>query len=238
MAVKRMFSLSVVDSDAFLDMPLTSQILYFHLSMRADDDGFVNNPKKIQRLIGATDGDAAMLLARKFVIPFDNGLIVITHWRLNNYLRADRYHPTVYQTEKSMLGIDENGAYFLDENKLGIPMVDQRYTQYSLEKNSEVKNSNSSFKKNGSNNTSLDISYIPSTDEKDNINRFVEIFNGISKTPCDEVSYETENSISNILVAYDPIEITQAFRNLASSELSIDLDCFVNNFSKAYEGNL
>ena len=237
MAVKRMFSLSVVDSDAFLDMPLTSQILYFHLSMRADDDGFVNNPKKIQRLIGATDGDAAMLLARKFVIPFDNGLIVITHWRLNNYLRADRYHPTVYQTEKSMLGIDENGAYFLDENKVGIPMVDQRYTQYRLDKDSEVKNSNSSFKKNG-NNTSLDISYIPSTDEKDNINRFVEIFNGISKVPCDEIPFETRNNISNILVAYDPIEITQAFRNLASSTLSIDLDWLVNNFSKAYEGNI
>lgn len=237
MAVKRMFSLNVVDSDAFLDMPLTSQILYFHLSMRADDDGFVNNPKKIQRLIGATDGDAAMLLARKFVIPFDNGLIVITHWRLNNYLRADRYHPTVYQTEKSMLGIDDNGAYFLDENKAGIPMVDQRYTQNRLDKKSIDENSNSSFKKNGSN-TSLNISFIPSTDEKENINRFVEIFNCISKTPCDDVSFEIRNNISSILMVYDPIEITQAFRNLASSTLSIDLDWLTNNFSKVFEGNI
>lgn len=237
MAVKRMFSLNVVDSDAFLDMPLTSQILYFHLSMRADDDGFVNNPKKIQRLIGATDGDAAMLLARKFVIPFDNGLIVITHWRLNNYLRADRYHPTVYQTEKSMLGIDDNGTYFLDENKAGIPMVDQRYTQNRLDKKSIDENSNSSFKKNGSN-TSLDISFIPSTDEKENINRFVEIFNCISKTPCDDVSFEIRNNISSILMVYDPIEITQAFRNLASSTLSIDLDWLTNNFSKVFEGNI
>jgi len=245
MAVRRMFSLNVVDSDAFLDMPLTSQALYFHLSMKADDDGFVNSPKKIQRLIGATDGDAEILVTRKFIIPFQTGVIVIRHWRLNNYLRADRYNPTVFQAEKSMLSTDENGAYFLDGNKVGIPMVDQRYPQIRLDKDSKDKNSNSSFKKDSSNNFSIDISYIPSTDEQDNINRFVEIFNSIDHvTPCTDINTQTRNNISDILMSYDPFEITTAFRHLAvpayAMTLPISLDWFADmgNFRKVFEGNV
>lgn len=135
-----MFAKTIIDSDEFLDMPLSSQALYFHLSMRADDDGFINNPKKIQRSIGATDGDAAMLIAKKFIIPFDNGVVVIKHWRINNYLRSDRYHETVYQEEKKQLRIKENGAYTLDGSEerqpFGIPMVDQADTENSIDKSS------------------------------------------------------------------------------------------------------
>lgn len=111
MAERRMFAKTIIDSDAFLEMPATSQNLYFHLSMRADDDGFVNKPKAIMRNCGAKDDDLNILFARKFVIPFDSGIVVIKHWRINNYLRNDRYRPTVYQDEKSSLYLDENNAY-------------------------------------------------------------------------------------------------------------------------------
>lgn len=111
MAERRMFSKTIVDSDAFLDMPLSTQALYFHLSMRADDDGFLNNAKKIQKIIGASDDDLKLLIIKRFVIAFDDGIIVVKHWRMNNYLRKDRYTPTVYQEEFKMLGIKDNGAY-------------------------------------------------------------------------------------------------------------------------------
>ena len=116
MAERRMFSKQVIDSDAFLDMPLTTQCLYFHLSMRADDDGFVNNPKKIQRMIGASDDDLKVLLAKQFLIPFESGIVVIRHWKLHNYLRSDRYKATQYTDEKAQLSTKPNGEY-----TVGIP---------------------------------------------------------------------------------------------------------------------
>lgn len=108
-----MFAKTIIDSDAFLDMPLSAQALYFHLSMRADDDGFVNNPKKIQRMIGASDDDYKLLIAKSFVILFDSGVIVIKHWRINNYIQKDRYKGTVYTEEKDLLSVKENGSYTL-----------------------------------------------------------------------------------------------------------------------------
>ena len=113
MAERRMFSKTIIDSDVFLDLPSTSQILYFHLGMRADDDGFVNSPKKIQRMIGCSDDDMRLLIAKSFIIPFDTGIVVIKHWRMHNYIQKDRYKPTVYIDEKGQLEIEENGAYML-----------------------------------------------------------------------------------------------------------------------------
>ena len=123
MAERRMFAKTIIDSDAFLDMPLTTQALYFHLSMRADDDGFINNPKKLQRMIGASDDDLKLLAAKDFIIPFDTGIVVIKHWKIHNYIRNDRYKPTVYQREKESLSIRENGAYIG-----GQPSVNQMAT--------------------------------------------------------------------------------------------------------------
>ncbi len=111
-----MFTQKIVDSDAFLDMPLTTQALYFHLNMRADDDGFINNPKKIQRMIGASEDDLKLLIAKRFVICFENGVIVIKHWRMHNTLRKDRYNPTTYQDQYAMLEVKENNAYTEKEN--------------------------------------------------------------------------------------------------------------------------
>lgn len=111
MAERRMFAKAIIDSDTFLDMPLSTQALYFHLSMRADDDGFINNPRKIQRSIGATDDDLKLLIAKQFTIPFESGVVVIKHWRLHNYIQKDRYKPTIYQDEKAQLSVENNGAY-------------------------------------------------------------------------------------------------------------------------------
>lgn len=106
-----MFTQKIVDSDAFLDMPLSTQALYFHLNMRADDDGFVNNSKKIQRMIGASEDDLKLLIAKRFVLAFESGVIVIKHWRMHNLLRKDRYNETQYKDEKSTLELKENGSY-------------------------------------------------------------------------------------------------------------------------------
>ena len=114
MAERRMFAKTIIDSDAFLDMPLSSQSLYFHLSMRADDEGFINNPRKIQRMIGATDDDLKLLIAKSFIIPFESGIVVIKHWKIHNYIQSDRFKPTVYTEERSLLNVKDNKAYTLD----------------------------------------------------------------------------------------------------------------------------
>ena len=106
-----MFSQKIVESDAFLDMPATSQSLYFHLGMYADDDGFVGSPKKISKIIGSNDDDMKILIAKRFVLTFENGIIVVKHWLIHNLIRSDLYHETQYKKEKSLLGLNENGAY-------------------------------------------------------------------------------------------------------------------------------
>lgn len=131
MAERRMFSKTIIDSDMFLDMPLSTQALYFHLSMRADDEGFINNPKKIQRMIGASDDDMKVLIAKQFIIPFDSGIVVIKHWRIHNYIRNDRFKPTICEEEKSHI-TERNGIYDLSKmpsiKQTGSQVVYQTYT--------------------------------------------------------------------------------------------------------------
>lgn len=111
MAERRMFAKTIIDSDAFLDMPMSTQCLYFHLSMRADDEGFINNPKKIARMVGAGEDDLKLLLAKRFILGFESGVIVIKHWKIHNLIRKDRLIETVYQEEKALLTCKENGVY-------------------------------------------------------------------------------------------------------------------------------
>ena len=111
MAERRMFAKTIIDSDAFLDMPASTQSLYFHLGMRADDDGFINNPKKISRMIAASDDDLKILIAKNFIIPFDNGIVVIKHWRIHNLIQKDRYKETVYIEQRDQLSLKENKSY-------------------------------------------------------------------------------------------------------------------------------
>lgn len=130
MAQRRMFNKTVTNNDNFLEMPASSQNLYFHLSMNADDDGFIDNWKSIMRMLGAKEDDLRVLISKQYIIPFETGVIVIRHWRLNNYLQNDRINPTTYTAEKEKLTIDNGNVYNL-------------YTKciHSIDKNSIDKNS-------------------------------------------------------------------------------------------------
>lgn len=125
MAERRMFSKQLIDSDLFLNLPTSTQNLYFHLCMRADDDGFVGNPQRIQKLIGASDIDYKLLLAQKFILEFESGVIVITHWKMHNYIRKDRYTPTIYLEEKKLITENERKEYIF---AIGVSMVNQMAT--------------------------------------------------------------------------------------------------------------
>ena len=110
MAQRRMFSMKIIDTDMFLDMPISSQLLYFHLCMRADDDGFVSSPKKIVKMVNCSDDDFKILIMKKFILPFETGICVIMHWRIHNYIQKDRYNKTLYQNEINIL-TDIDGTY-------------------------------------------------------------------------------------------------------------------------------
>jgi len=114
MAERRMFAKSVVRSDNFLDLPQTSQNLYFHLNIEADDDGFVSNPRRLMRMLGNGDDDLRVLIAKGFVISFDSGVVVVRHWKVNNYIQKDRYKPSQNLDEMAVLRTDRNNVYKLD----------------------------------------------------------------------------------------------------------------------------
>ena len=136
MAERRMFAKSIIDSDSFIDMPVTTRLLYYDLCMRGDDDGFVNSPKKIMRMIGASETDLALLIHKKFIIPFENGVVVIKHWRIHNYIRKDTYNPTNYIDEKAQLALDEKNIYHRvdDPSTTRQRSVDDPSTQVRLDK--------------------------------------------------------------------------------------------------------
>ena len=147
MAKKRMFNVDIVGSDAFLDLPHTAQALYFQLGMRADDDGFVGNPKTIQRIAGTKASDLELLVKKRFLLQFPSGVVVIKHWKINNDIKKDRYAPTVYTDEFQMLSTKENKAY--TERNVNVSNLDTERgqnvsaldTQYSIDKNSKDKDS-------------------------------------------------------------------------------------------------
>ena len=137
MAERRMFAKTIIDSDVFIDMPISARLLYYDLAMRADDDGFVNSPKKIMKFVGASTDDMNILIARQFVIPFESGVVVIKHWKIHNYIRKDTYKETPYKEEKSMLCTDENNSYILENKYLSTNRqraVDEPLTQDRIDK--------------------------------------------------------------------------------------------------------
>ena len=137
MAGRRMFTDKVVESDAFTDMPLSAQALYFHFNMEADDDGFVNNPKRICRSLGASEDDLKILIGKRFLLSFESGIIAIKDWRMHNLLRKDRYTETLYKDEKNMLILKENGAYTEADNQMATtwqPNDNHLATQVSISK--------------------------------------------------------------------------------------------------------
>lgn len=198
MAQKRMFDKIITNDDNFLEMPNSTQALYFHLSMNADDDGFVNNWKSIMKITGTKEDDLKILISKSYLIPFDSGILVIKHWRINNYLRGDRYRPTQFQKEFNMLENHENKAYQLKSewSTIGIPVVNPdkiRIDKNRIEKNREEENRIEDIKMslktdkidkmslktdNLSSNDSLAIaSPTPTENKKEVFNNFLNIYN-------------------------------------------------------------
>lgn len=138
MAQRRMFSKKITDTDIFLDMPLSSQALYFHLNMHADDDGFVSNAKTVKRMIGSSDDDLKLLLTKNFIFAFESGVVVIKDWKIHNYIRKDTYNTTIYGDEKEQLAQDENGSYTLSPRAVDEPSPQVRLGKDRLGKDNNI----------------------------------------------------------------------------------------------------
>ena len=110
MAERRMMTKSVIEADSFMDLPMSTQCLYFHMLLRADDDGFIKNPSAIRRAIGCGSDDMTLLIAKRFILPFESGVIVIRHWKIHNYIQKDRYRPSDCE-ELKQVEVDANKAY-------------------------------------------------------------------------------------------------------------------------------
>lgn len=235
MAERRMFAKTIIDSDAFLEMPISARLLYYDLAMRADDDGFINSPKKIMKFIGATNDDMNILILRKFIIPFDNGVVVIKHWRIHNYIRKDTYNETSYKEQKALLELDENKAYRM----ANFDSVDGSLTQVRLGKDSIGKGNRLS---------------------KDNlcqteaVRRVVKEWNTLSQYGIKPVSRLTNgtkryDSLVARIKQYSVDDVLKAIDNIRNSDFlqgkhkgkpwQITFDWFVlpNNFPKVLEGN-
>lgn len=241
MAERRMFSKTIIDSDIFLDMPLSTQALYFHLSMRADDDGFVNNPKKIQRMIGCGDDDLKLLIAKQFIIPFESGICVIKHWRIHNYIQKDRYKPTLYQGELDQLEVDKSKNYQIKPLCIsdGYSM-DTNCIQDGYNSDTQVRLGKDSI----DNNISKDI--LCST----TVQRLVEKWNSLGlSTTLKTINQGTERyrMLKARIKQYSEEEIFRAIEEIPKSDFlmgrttnfEITFDWFIrpNNFPKVLEGN-
>lgn len=247
MAERRMFTMKIIDSDAFLDMPLSTQALYFHLCMRADDDGFINNPRKIQRVIGATDDDLKLLITKRFVLVFDNGVIVIKHWRMHNVLRKDRYHETQYIEEKNSLNVKENGAYTELGNQMATtwqPLGNQMATEDRIGKDRIGKDSIYTIK------DSVRGTEEPLNVTDDDLKKVIDAWNELPVAHIMKLTPDTNryNAIKARIRQYGINATLEAINLISQSPFllgqnkrnwQITFDWFVkpNNFVKVYEGN-
>ena len=233
MAERRMFAKSIVLSDAFLDMPLGARCLYMTMGMVADDDGFVNNAKSIIRITGASDDDLRVLVAKKFVLPFEDGVLVIKHWRINNYLRSDRYQATKYTENKEKLLIDNNGAYTMNDFGIpssGIPSIGKD----SIGKDSIDNNISSS---------------VSSDNRKEDITTIVDKWNDLKDIGIKSISKlkpgtDRYKRLCQRIDDYGLEEVLRAIDNIKDSKFlqtwqGFTFDWFVrpNNFIKVLDGN-
>jgi len=247
MAERRMFAKTIIDSDAFLDMPLSSQALYFHLSMRADDEGFVNNPKKVQRMIGASDDDLKILIGKSFLIPFESGIVVIKHWRIHNYIRHDRKHETKYCEEKALLEIKENGAYTISSELCQSDvsqMSDKCHTEVRLGKDRlDIKNTNSILCS-----SSEGPKEERATIKKADIDKVLSEWNsidGIPKVTKLATGTKRYKMLKQRIEEYSLDDVLKAIENVRNSDFltnkwkGFNFEWFVkpNNFPKVLEGN-
>ena len=250
MAEKRMFSMKIIDSDAFLEMPLSTQALYFHLSMRADDDGFLNNAKKIMRNINATQNDYDLLLMKRFIISFPDGICVIKHWRINNYLRKDRYTETLYSDELALLEVKDNGSYSLkvesgipndNPKETGlIPVSNQGIPVGSIDKN-RVEKSREEKNSTVSNDTvrSTDVQrIIDSWNSLPGLSRITKLVSGSQRYEWLKVRIR-DYGIDDVLKAIENIRYSPFLLGQSKGGWTVTFDWFVrpNNFPKVLDGN-
>ena len=239
MAERRMFAKTIIDSDAFLDMPLSTQALYFHLAMRADDEGFVNNPKKIQRMVSASEDDLKVLATKRFIIPFESGVVVIRHWKIHNYIQNDRKHDTVCEDEKSLITVKKNGEYEM--------YTDCIQNGYNLD--TEV-----SIGKVIDNNidTNVSICQTERTVHSD-VDAILTAWNSLTAVGISPVSHmsSTSKRYKSVMARvreYGVDEVLKAIENVRQSDFlqghnnrnwTITFDWFVlpNNFPKVHDGN-
>lgn len=263
LAQKRMFTMKIVDSDAFLEMPLSTQCLYFHLNMRADDDGFIGNTKRIMKIIGASEDDLRLLIAKRFVLTFEDGVIVIKHWRMHNTLSRDRYAETSYTDEKKMLLLKDNGSYSLTG---GNPIDDTRLIERSGRQTQQRRNKDAT-KTLSDIDKGLDIDIELDRDkEKDNnlivskdtirqtdVRRVIEEWNKLQNVgiaPIRDIKPASkrcqllkgrirEYGMDDLLKAMDNIRHSDFLRGENKNGWMITFDWFVkpNNFLKVLEGN-
>lgn len=257
MANKRMFNMKICDSDAFLDMPLSSQALYFHLNMRADDDGFVGNPKRIVRTIGANEDDLKLLIAKRFVLSFEDGVIVIKHWKMHNCIQKDRYHPTVYQDELKMLYEKDNKSYTFDSEK------GERIQNVSNMETKRIQNVSSDLGLDLDldsdsdlgldSDSDLDLTVSKDTVCQTEVRQVIDNWNDlriygikpISKISSSSKRYKSltarirEYGIEDVLKAIDKIRVSDFLQGKNNNGWMITFDWFVlpNNFPKVLEGN-
>lgn len=213
MANKRMFTMKICDSDAFLDMPLSTQCLYFHLNMRADDDGFIGNSKRIVRLVGASEDDLKLLIAKRFVLAFEDGVIVIKHWRMHNTLSQNRYHETQYLEEKEMLRLKENGSYSFDG---GRPLDDTKLIESSTRQSRRTKDGHET---DSDIDIDLDIDIVLGKDK------------GKGKEP--KVYYPNDEELNQAFIDY--VEMRKKIKKPLATERAIKLA--MNNLQKLSDGD-
>ena len=250
MAEKRMFTQKIIDSDAFLDMPTSAQALYFHLNMRADDDGFVNNPRKITRYVGANDDDLKLLLMKRFIIGFDSGVIVIKHWRMHNTLKMDRYKPTDYQEEFAQLTVKSNKAY-TDRMPDGSADFDcgtslePEWNQNGNQLEPQIR-----VDKNRLDQNREDEAEVPAPSRKSSFDRITEAWNSLGLSTVTKIAPGTKryNLLNKRLKDYGEAEVLRAVENVRNSPFltgggangwTATFDWFIkpNNFVKVLDGN-
>lgn len=245
MAERRMFSKTIIDSDAFLDMPLSTQALYFHLSMRADDDGFINNPKKIQRMVGCNQDDITLLIAKRFVIPFESGVCVIKHWRIHNYIRTDRYKATPYQEEKSQLILKDNNSYTLSNEvtTVGIPSGIPGGVQHEHQCETQVRLGKDRL---GKDNNTISKDIVSST----KVQPIIDSWNSLGLQKLVAINPNTnryrllnarikEYGLDTVLQAIENIRYSSFLKGQNNKNWTITFDWLIkpNNFTKVLEGN-
>ncbi|WP_050608250.1 hypothetical protein [Clostridium niameyense] len=238
MANRRMFSLSIIDTDLFLDMPLSTQALYFHLSMRADDDGFIGNPKKIQRMVGASDDDMKVLIGKQFIIPFESGVCVIKHWRVHNYIQTDRYSPTFYKLEKSMLA-EYNKTYNLSMDTNCIQDGSNMDTQVRLGKDRlEIELGKDRLEDTTKVVSSIKLQPIIDKWNSLKLNKLISINSGTSRYNMTNARIK-EYGLDKVINAIDNINYSSFLKGQNNRGWTIKYDWFIkpNNFIKVLEGN-